>query len=274
MINDDNRRRIDAFGNDNYLMNDDVPFYYTDTRTAKLFNYIDRKIIQHWIIQKLNSKRKAGLTILDVGAGTGRMTKYFSEIGETVVSIEPYLPFFDKLKRTCINQNIECYQYTLQEYIEFNAEPFDLIYVSGVLMYHIDIEAVEFINILNLLIKPDGLILIRDLGMENHKASNAVDDALIEEGKAEVIRTPKGVLRLAHHSGLKCIKWGRPYPIDIPQKIYQKWPNKFTNAIVTIFTHRFFYPLWSFFSLFNIPHMGERCYFAYLFQKEIKGQKL
>jgi SAM-dependent methyltransferase len=269
MIKSDNSNRIKIFGDTNRLMNNEVPHNYIDIRVSRMQNYLDQRIIKRWVLPRLSSRNKTSIRILDVGAGTGRMVKYLSSIGNAVVSIEPYQPFFAKLKDACVEENISFYQCTLQEYFKIDNEPFDFIYVSGVLMYHIDIEALDFMSILNKLIKPDGYIIIRDWGLEKNESSDSLYSSLIREGIAEVMRTPVGVKRLALNSGLQCIKWGRPYPINIPSKMYRKWPNKVTDAMLSFFTFRFFYPLWVFLSLFHAPKLLRKCYFVYLLQRKI-----
>jgi SAM-dependent methyltransferase len=138
-----NLDRIEDFGEYHGSMNDDAANKFMDERDGRLVSYHDMRMFRRWALPLIPPESRAELSVLDVGAGTGRMSRRLCKVARRCVAIEPYLPFFERLKASCPDANMEFHSSTLQEYAEIADEPFDFIFLSGVLNYHDDTEVVD-----------------------------------------------------------------------------------------------------------------------------------
>lgn len=92
-----NRRALMAFGDEHRNMDDDAPNANFDKEVAALTNYLDWQVIQQWTFARFGAESWKKLSVLDVGAGKGRMTRRFKESGAQVVAIEPYEEYYNIL---------------------------------------------------------------------------------------------------------------------------------------------------------------------------------
>lgn len=263
-----NNDRINSFGYDNSTMSDQVPHRHLDLRVGNIHNYLDMRIIKKWVLPLFPKDSQSKIAILDVGAGTGRMTRWFSKIADLCVSIEPYPDFFNRLKTSCTESNVELHQCTLQDYIKIANHQFNLIYLSGVIMYHNDAEALKALQLIQRLLKPGGIVIIRDSGIEDKGWGNSPFGSVQTQLKTEILRPPKGMLLLINQAGFKCLKWRRLYPPVITSAIHEFWPNALTNWLLSFSSNKLFYPFWGLLDDLNLKHKNLYCYFVYLLQTE------
>lgn len=101
------------------------------------------------------------MTVLDIGAGSGRWTLTLAPKVSKVVAIEPTNAYYLLKRNTACFKNVECHKKSFGNYK--SAEKFDIVIISGVLTY-ID-EEVEFStflsNALNM-INPGGYLFLRE----------------------------------------------------------------------------------------------------------------
>ena len=69
-----NLDRIDWFGRANISMSDEASHALIDLRLARLMSYIDMRLVKRWVLPALPKGRLPTVSVLDAGAGTGRMT--------------------------------------------------------------------------------------------------------------------------------------------------------------------------------------------------------
>ena len=185
----------------------------------------------------------------------GDVTRYLLTICRfRVVAIEPFEGFFEILSNLSVPRNVK-YEYcncTLLEYFKIADCQFDFMFVAGVTPYLNDIEIDKFYNNLRLLVKEDGVILVRDYGVEN-RLSGKGPYGSVDVG-IEIFRPPLGKMRLFKQNDLRCIKSRRAYPSIIAWNIYQKWPNGLTTALWHCASLPIFYSLYYQLSKLNIPH--------------------
>jgi SAM-dependent methyltransferase len=249
-----NIEAIKRFGESNLEMDIDSPHNYVDARMGRLFTYMDLQYIKQWVIPQLNQNQRKNLSVLDVGAGKGRITRHLLTIANRVVAIEPFEGFFQILSNLSAPHtiNFETHNCTLLDYFKISDCQFDFIFVAGVTPYISDIEIDEFYNNLRLLVKEDGLILVRDYGIENRHSGKGPYGS-IEVG-IEIFRPVIGKMRIFRQNHLQCIKSRRAYPSIITWNIYRKWPNGLTAALWRFTSWSIFYPIYYQLSKLNIPH--------------------
>jgi SAM-dependent methyltransferase len=267
---------IQSFGEYNASMSSDSSFAHEDPREGELESYLDTKLIHHWARPLFAENGTANLSVLDVGAGTGRMTKHLCKIAGRCVAIEPYLPFFNRLKSSGLQSNVEVHNLSLKEYAEMVTEQFDLVFISGVLMYHDDKEAIDSFQFMHNLLRPNGLLFIRDFGVEHDAAGGPPFRSVIREGKEvrcpQILRPPEGIKEMAHRTGFSFLKWRRSYPMypmRAPQVIKERWPNIATKLLLKICYSKLVFPVWGMLAAMNLRFKKITFnYFSYLLLKD------
>jgi SAM-dependent methyltransferase len=255
-MTDFNRTMIERFGVNHAHMHLEAPNAVFDLRLARLCTYLDLQMIHRWARPRLPGRP----SILDVGAGKGRMTRHFVKIAARCVAIEPYRDFHQALTANCQADNLTTHNLTLQDYARVAAERFDLVYLSGVFPYMTDDEVVEALVTARALLRPGGLVCIRDFGREAHAGRSAIG--------TEVKRTPQEVVRAAQQAGLTCLRWRRAYPVNIPEICYARWPNALTRWLWRLASAPAVFPLWGALAALNLPHRRE-CFVYYVLQPDV-----
>jgi SAM-dependent methyltransferase len=218
-----NARAIQAFGQENAEMNADMPNKTFNMRLGKLTTHLDILFIKKEILPRLPPKSREFPTILDVGAGKGRITKYFITIPSYCVAIEPYEPFYNTLKNRFDSKNFEAHRYTLEEYSRYPEGNFDIIYASGVTPYLNDVELLIFMKDAARLLRHKGLLCLREFG---HACQTV-------RARLEINRSPEDVIKIALRANFSCIRYRHAYPPVFTNKIYEAWPNKLTKFLWT-----------------------------------------
>ena len=93
-----NLELIDEFGVRNEEMADDAPNVTCDARTGRLWSYLEMRVFRNVVLPMFAAERRDSLRVLDVGAGTGRMTGELAKIAAHCVAIEPFPEF---VKESC-----------------------------------------------------------------------------------------------------------------------------------------------------------------------------
>ena len=218
-----NLDRIDIFGRANASMSDDSSHSCIDSRAGRLHSYLDMRLIKKWVLPLFPISRRNSIVLLDVGAGTGRMTRRFSKVASLCISIEPYPPFFNRLKASCNGTNVKFHQCTLHNNAKITDKSFDLIFLSGVLMYHNDAEALRLLQLLHNFLKQNEFVLIRDWGVENEGWGASPFGSVLVYGKDEMLSPPKGDQKLVSQAGFRCLRWRRSYPVNITEVGKNNW---------------------------------------------------
>jgi SAM-dependent methyltransferase len=253
-----NRRALEEFGKDNRNMPLDAPSKGVDEKEGALVTYLDLRIVKEWTLHYLSCMNLQNLSVLDVGAGKGRMTRYFAQYTDKCVALEPFSEFYTVLDTVCKPyKNVETYNCTFTEYIASSERMFDLIYVSGVTTYFDDEELKLFFRAASGILAPLGLIFVREWGSpsKTEYLSNATN------------RTRKHTVGTALEAGLECIRWRRAYPPFLFYRLQELWPNRITESLKINAFKPCFFPLWEMLAKMNIPRGDRKCFFVYCFRK-------
>ena len=111
-------------------------------------------------IELIRSRIKPPATIVDFGAGTGRLAIPLSQTGYSVTAVEPCLEMLNQLKRKDSQNSIKCACSTMED---FNTEErFDVaLCVFTVILYLLDEESLkEALSSAHEILKPNGRLLI------------------------------------------------------------------------------------------------------------------
>lgn len=255
-----NKKALEKFGEDNRDMSLESSNIYFDHTQGALATYLDVQIVIKWILRSFAEKSSRKPVILDVGAGKGRMTRHFAKFAQLCVALEPFSDFYRDLRTTCVPYtNIKTYNLTLSQYIARFSQKFDLIYVSGVTNYFSDEELRGFFGNVERILGPEGFLFVRDYG------SASKTDYL----QNAVARTREHMIGVAADSGFQLIRWRRVYMPFLFDKLYQLWPNTFTNAVRCFAFRETFFPFWELLAQLNLPRGRRKSYFAYLFRNNI-----
>jgi SAM-dependent methyltransferase len=254
-----NKTAIENYGSHNTEMSDDSPGIHFDSRMGRLTTYLDLQLVKSWALPRIPDHRRGSVRILDVGAGKGRMVDDLARMAKHCVAIEPYPEFYSILEKRRKVCNLETYPLTLAEYAAINNELFDIIFISGVMLYLSDEELPGFLNHARSLLRKDGVLICRE---------QATDKVRIRHpGLLEIARTPEEIAKIAAESGFRIEKKRRAYPINIPWIMRKHAPNAVTEIIWRLFSARPTYPLWEALARMNIT-FNHDCFMAYLFVQD------
>ena len=132
--------------------------------------YILKKI---FLEHSFDAKNK---TMLDVGAGNGRVEESLCGIFKCIYAIEPAKKIYEHLEeRVKCRSNVNVYNLDLEQFAEeIEGEKFDFIFVSGV-FYLLNKKQVEdFMFTCKRLLNKNGLIVVRDfLAINNYEKNSA-----------------------------------------------------------------------------------------------------
>lgn len=116
------------------------------------------------ILKALNIN--SGQTILDAGCGNGYMSKLFSEeVSQSgkVYALDPDRYFIEVLKNETQGTNIEAIEGDITRPTHLNESSVDLIYISTVIHAFSQQEMQGFLQEVQRLLKPDGLLAIVEI---------------------------------------------------------------------------------------------------------------
>jgi SAM-dependent methyltransferase len=258
MACDFNKRALEVFGKHNRNMSIASPNIWTDEREGELLTYLDLNIVKKWAIAHLFHNDIWNPSVLDVGAGKGRMTRHFAEFASLVIALEPFSDFYEVLEKVCKPySNVEPAKLTLSEYIARSSLKFNLIYVSGVTPYIDDNELKQFFNDANRCLAPMGLMCVREYGSPDKTVYTPND----------INRTREHLTGIAHESGFECTRWRRAYPPLFFPNLHLIWPNILTNRLKILALDKRLFPLWELLAQLNLPRGRNKCFYVYLFNR-------
>ncbi|MBW1991391.1 MAG: class I SAM-dependent methyltransferase [Deltaproteobacteria bacterium] len=238
-------------------MDADTPHAFCDLKLARWQTMLDCHFIEKKVLSGLPAERRSQLSVLDVGAAKGRMTKEFARMASLCVALEPFPPFYQYLRARF--ENIEIHQKTLNEYARIADKKFDLIFISGVICYLTDDEVPVFLKNAYNLLKEDGFLIIRELCPYPHWDQDA---------GLEIIRPSHTVISFLKQAGFKTVSCHRAYPVNLPYKLFSRWPNRLTEWLWRTLSHKITYPWWRIMADLNLfPHQS-RSYLHYLVRKD------
>ncbi len=142
--------------------------------------------------------------VLDLGSGAGQWAFRFSRIVKNVTAVE-YSSEMQKLAVDKSNEdgidNVKYICCGAQNYQEDKL--YDLIWISGLLIYLNDEECLQLLNNCNSMLKPDGLILLRDAtGMQgNYEIVDKYSEQL-DANYSAVYRTREEYIKIFYDSEL------------------------------------------------------------------------
>lgn len=170
---------------------------------------LDKKIKHEYkkVMDWVNFNPKIS-NVLDLGSGTGQWSFRFSKIAKNVTAVE--------YSREMLNLAIEVSNINKVENVEFIHESaqnffaekkFDLIWISGLLIYLNDRECEELINNCSKMISASGSLILRDAtGYPNHYEINNQYSESLNSYYSACYRTAKEYSELFRKFGFMPIK--------------------------------------------------------------------
>jgi SAM-dependent methyltransferase len=137
-----------------------------DLRYAYNLSAPDRqqKNVSAWKLQERQAfldllQREEKATLLEIGAGTGKDSKFFQDNGLQVVSTD----LSPEMVQLCHDKGLEAYEMDFKN-LAFPKENFDAIYALSCLLHVPKNDLPEILNSLNNLLKPTGLFFMSVYG--------------------------------------------------------------------------------------------------------------
>lgn len=149
----------DNQGKKTYLSNEAISSLEEDPILSNLRIQTEISKIMPMIEERVNSKS----SILDLGGGAGQWAFRFSSLVQEVSLVEFSDTMINLAIQSAANKkvnNISFYNSSAQNFIQSHS--YDLIWISGLLIYLDDIECESLIKNSYKMLDPDGRILLRD----------------------------------------------------------------------------------------------------------------
>ena len=149
----------DNQGKKTYLSNEAISSLEEDPILSNLRIQTEISKIMPMIEERVNSKS----SILDLGGGAGQWALRFSSLVQEVSLVEFSDTMINLAIQSAANKkvnNISFYNSSAQNFIQSHS--YDLIWISGLLIYLDDIECESLIKNSYKMLDPDGRILLRD----------------------------------------------------------------------------------------------------------------
>jgi hypothetical protein len=135
---------------------------------------------------------------------------------------------------------------------------YDLIFISGVLPYLDDEEMLDFMAKVKTLLYSDGFVIIRDLS-----PYKGYEKEFKEKETIEILRKPPIMISNIKKAGFNLVYYRKAYPPNPAYKLYLSYPNRLTEFIWKILSHKTSYPLWQVLAELDI-RLNDRGYYLYL----------
>lgn len=255
-----NENALRVFAEHNRGMPTVSPNVYLDELEGCLATYLDIRWVKHWVLPRLEKQGVFRPTILDVGAGKGRMTTQFAEFCKECVSVEPWPEFFDVLDEQCrALANCRAHHGTLRDFVSvFGAWQVDIVWISGVIPYLNDQEVGPFLREARSCMRPGGFLCIRELASANET------DYLPNE----INRSSAHLIAVARSAGLRCLGWRRSYPPFIFDWLHSHVPCAPTRFLRRFAFSQRFYRLWYRLAELSVPRGNRKRFHNYLFSQD------
>jgi SAM-dependent methyltransferase len=154
------------------------------------------------------------LRVLDLGAGIGAWSLFFAPSVREVVAVEYSEPFVRFGREEQARQGIANVEFVVSPAEAFTAdEPFDLAFISGLMIYLNDQAARALVRNLRSLVRPGGKVVLRDgTGVpERHEINDRFSEALQARYSA-VYRTREEYVALFREAGCELELDGNMFP--------------------------------------------------------------
>ncbi len=140
--------------NTNSIKNNFSSSYY-DYGSLNLYDHkLEEKILLNYI--------KEGSTCLDLAGGTGRFTEILADNGCKVTLVDMEKNHIDAAKKRFDSKVVDCIEMEAIEFINTKKEKYDLIIISGLLLFLEKNSARNLLEEANKLLNIGGVIIIRD----------------------------------------------------------------------------------------------------------------
>jgi SAM-dependent methyltransferase len=261
-----NKESIEFFGAESAQMHPDSPNCYFSREFAALSTYLECQIVNDWGVMSFPPIRRSDLTVIDVGAGKGRMTTHLTRIARRCVALEPHKPFYDVLTGRPDLRDAQVYNYSLSEYAQLTTLKFDIAWLSGVFPHLDDGELRSALVDLRSLLAPDGLLINREQA--------SLGEARFRESLLLYERPPELLAQYADDAGFEVLRRRRAYPPNPLALLAALLPLRpLREAILRISYHRLSYPLWGMLARCNIKasrhSSGIGRFVVYLLRKKV-----
>jgi SAM-dependent methyltransferase len=137
-----------------------------DLRYAYNLSAPDRQqsTVSDWKLQERQAfldllQREEKIALLEIGAGTGKDSKFFQDNGMQVISTD----LSPEMVQLCRDKGLEAYKMDFKN-LAFPNENFDAIYALNCLLHVPKNDLPEILDILNKLLKPTGLFFMSVYG--------------------------------------------------------------------------------------------------------------
>jgi len=153
----------------------------------------------------------SSMHLLDIGAGTGLLTRRILPIVDKITAVDTSAGMLDELKRK-VEGNIEICQTDIIKYEPY--EKFDGI-ISSMTLHHIE-DTEGLFKHLHKLLKPGGFIAIADLAPEDGTFHSDGNEGVFHFGFSQ-----ESLKNYAENAGFKNLSYKIVHKVEKPNKIYE-----------------------------------------------------
>lgn len=160
-------------------------------------------------ISGLKPKISGTSLVLDVGAGIGRVSHdLLLTIFDKVSMLECTPSFIEQAKLLLPADRIEdIFPVTMQNFTaaEKDFGRYDMVWIQWVIIYANDEGLVKFFNECRKLLKPEGLICIKDNVILPTTPKEDVEDIILDKEDCSITRSERYLLQLTEQAGLQLL---------------------------------------------------------------------
>jgi SAM-dependent methyltransferase len=153
-------------------------------------------------------------SVLDLGAGVGQWTFRFAPLVKKVVAVEYANSLAEIGRAEVLNRGANNVQFITSPAEQFvSAEQFDIVFISGLFVYMTDEQVASLMKNLPGLVKPDGVLLLRDgtsILSQRHIIDNRFSD-ILKEYYSAVYRTRDEYIALFEKAGFERLQDGQVF---------------------------------------------------------------
>lgn len=187
----------------------------------ELANYLDKTEKRHLL--KI-VKTKPSFKVLDLGCGTGRWAFEFAKSCEKVVAVDFAKGMIDRAKEEAKKLGFTNIEFGVAGVEDFASnEKFDIIIISGVLVYFEDEKLIPILKNVKKYLAPNGVLVSREtVGIGKRLDFRDKFNPKIGQTYSALYRTPEEYKETFLQVGLKNIYAEDFTPTNFPMTIYRK----------------------------------------------------
>lgn len=184
-------------------------------------NYLDKTERRH--LFKV-VKTMPNFKVLDLGCGTGRWAFEFAKICEKVVAVDFAKGMIDRAEREAQNRGLSNIEFSVAGVEDFQSEEkFDLIIISGVLVYFEDEKLIPILKNVRKHLSPNGILVSREtVGIGKRLDFRDKFNPKIGQTYSALYRTPEEYKQIFLKARLTNIYAEDFVPTNFPMIIYRK----------------------------------------------------